>query len=211
MFITFEGVEGSGKTTQIKILNDMLTLRGFQTLLTREPGGTPIGDKIREVLLHSDNSGMVPLCELLMYAAGRAQHIQQVITPALKARKIVLCDRFTDATMAYQGYGRGFSQAMINDINRLAAGDLKPDLTFLLDCDPKTGLTRTDERRAIRKIPLDEDRFENEPLVFHNKVRGGYLEIARRDPDRIKIVNASQNVEDMHHEIAREVLKVLGN
>ena len=180
LFITFEGIEGSGKSTQIRLLNDFLKLRGHETVLTREPGGTPIGDDIRKILLSSENKGMSPLCELLLYTAARAQHLAQVIKPALTSNRTVLCDRFMDATVAYQGYGRGFPPDIIKTLNGLTAGDL-PQLTFLLDLSHDTGLTRARARNSSIK-GKDESRFENEPLSFHQKVREGYLALASYQP-----------------------------
>ncbi|MBI2339717.1 MAG: dTMP kinase [Deltaproteobacteria bacterium] len=209
LFITFEGIEGSGKTTQIKILDDILKLRGYETVLTREPGGTAIGDQIRTILLDSENTGILPLCELFLYASARAQHVQQVIEPALAAKKIVLCDRFTDATLAYQGYGRDFSLEMISAINHLAVGKLKPGLTFLMDCDPEIGLRRARERIATQVQKSSEDRFENEAFPFHERVREGYLAIARAEPERVIIVNANPDVEAVHQEIVKNVSNAL--
>ncbi|MBI4411322.1 MAG: dTMP kinase [Deltaproteobacteria bacterium] len=209
LFITFEGIEGSGKTTQIKILDDILKLRGFETVLTREPGGTVIGDQIRKILLDSENTGMTPLCELLLYAAGRSQHVERIIEPALKAKKIVLCDRFADATTAYQGFGRGFPVELIDIINRLAVGKLKPKLTFLMDCAPEIGLKRARERIALLEKTLSEDRFENEALAFHEKVREGYLTIARAEPERVIVIDVNQDVEAVHQEIVKHVLRFL--
>lgn len=212
LFITFEGIEGSGKSTQIKILNDFLKLRGHDTILTREPGGTPIGNDIRKILLHPDNKGMSFLTELFMYAAGRAQHMDQVIAPALRAGKSVLCDRFSDATIAYQGYGRGFPLEMIRQVNRLTIGDLVPTLTFLLDCDTSEGLKRARDRNAIQTAKNrgeNEDRFENEALEFHKKVRDGYLEIARQEPERVVVIDAAREVDVVHQEIVKQVLKFI--
>ena len=209
MFITFEGIEGSGKTTQIKILDDILKLRGFDTVLTREPGGTVIGDQIRKILLDSENTAMVPLCELFLYAAARAQHASIIIEPALNAKKIVLCDRFTDATTAYQGFGRGFPLELINTINSLAVRKLKPHLTFLMDCPPEIGLRRARERITLLEKTSSEDRFENEALAFHEKVREGYLTIARAEPERVIIIDVNQDVEAVHQEIVKNVLRFL--
>ena len=208
LFITFEGIEGSGKSTQIRLLNDFLKLRGHETVLTREPGGTPIGDEIRHTLLSSENREMSPLCELLLYAAGRTQHLSQVIGPSLKAGKTVLCDRFLDATGAYQGYGRGFPLEMIKKLNHIVVGDLTPHLTFLLDLDHQAGLTRARNRNAAKK-GKDESRFENEALSFHKKVREGYLALAREEPQRIVVVNAGHDVESVHQEIVMKVLTSL--
>ncbi|MDO8518651.1 MAG: dTMP kinase [Deltaproteobacteria bacterium] len=206
LFITFEGIEGSGKSTQIRLLNDFLKLRGHETVLTREPGGTPIGDEIRHTLLSSENKEMAPLCELLLYAAGRAQHLAQVICPALKAGKTVLCDRFALATAAYQGFGRGLPLEMILKLNDIVLQQTKPDLTFLLDLDHKTGVMRARERNAA-KGGKDEARFENEAFPFHQKVREGYLKLAAEDPARIVLIRGDRDVESVHQEI---VMKVLG-
>jgi dTMP kinase len=212
LFITFEGIEGSGKSTQIRILNDFLKLRGHETVSTREPGGTPIGNDIRKILLHPDNKGMTYLCELFLYAAGRAQHMENVITPALRAGKTVLCDRFIDATLAYQGYGRGFPLDLIRQVNKLTIGETNPGLTILLDCDASEGLKRARDRNAklvTRDMGVSEDRFENESLEFHKKVRTGYLEIARQEPQRIMLVDASREVDAVHQEIVKRVLPIL--
>ncbi len=209
LFITFEGIEGSGKTTQIKLLNEILKLRGYQTVLTREPGGTPIGDDIRSILLDSKNKGLTPLCELFLIAASRAQHVEQVIAPALQAKKIVLCDRFSDATWAYQGNGRGFSHELIDGINQTAINGVSPHLTFLLDCEPVTGLKRARDRMArLTQGPI-EDRFENEPMDFHQRVREGYLQLAQREPNRIHKIEAGLDVEMVHQKITSAVLSAL--
>lgn len=210
LFITFEGIEGCGKSTQIKLLNDALKLRGHETLLTREPGGTSISEEIRKILLNEENKKMTSICELFLYSASRSQHLSEIIEPALEAKKIVLCDRFADATMAYQGYARGLSIEQIKKINKIAVGLRKPDITFLLDCDPKIGLTRASERTlSLADNNSGQDRFENEPLEFHQKVREGYLKIAKEEPDRIVVIDASKDVETMHQEILKHVLKML--
>lgn len=208
LLITFEGVEGSGKTSQLQILNNILRLRGYETLVTREPGGTPLGDEIRKILLDATNLGMSSLCELLLYAANRAQHIMQIIEPALKGGKIVLCDRFVDATLAYQGFGRGISLDLINNVNALTIQKVKPHLTLLLDCEPKLGLKRAGERMARMEKEYREDRFENEPIDFHNRVRKGYLELARGESERIVVIDASRDIESVHQEIVGHVLKL---
>src|SRR5512137_1696755 len=165
-FITFEGVEGCGKTTQIKLLAERLDEAGFRTLLTREPGGCPIADKIRQILLDADNQAMVPLTELLLYAAARAQHVAEVIVPALEAGMIVLCDRFTDATIAYQHFGRGIERSTIDELNGLARQTVRQDLTVLMDCDVSIGLARARSRIESSSGPREE-RFELEELAFH--------------------------------------------
>jgi len=198
-FITFEGVEGCGKTTQIRLLADALKQAGEKVLLTREPGGCPISDKIRAILLDAQNSEMTPKAELLLYAAARAQHIDEVISPALTSGAIVLCDRFTDATVAYQGFGRGLDQGLIKDLNETATTDCKPDLTILIDCPVETGL-----ERAIARIEagtasdcnhLREERFERESLEFHLRVRNGYLSIAGTSSDRVIVIDGRESVE----------------
>lgn len=183
IFITFEGPEGSGKTTQIELLRQYLSKKGKSVLVTREPGGEKIAEKIRHLLLSPKYSPM-PLTELFLYSASRIQHVENVIMPALKKGKIVLCDRFSDATMAYQGYGRGISKELIKKINKFASKGLKPRLTILMDIEPGLGLKRA------RNI----DRMEGESLAFHRKVRQGYLALARKEPCRIKIVKVQKKI-----------------
>jgi dTMP kinase len=186
-FVTFEGIEGSGKTTQIQMLSTHLEERGVDHVLTREPGGTTIGDQVRRLVL-DPAVPMVPACELLLYAAARAQHLDQVIRPALADGRMVLCDRFTDATLAYQGYGRGLPIDMIERLHALEALALVPDVTLLFDLDPAVALERA-RRRDISKS-VDETRFEALGLEFHQRVRAGYLELARRHPERIVLIDA---------------------
>jgi dTMP kinase len=199
-FITFEGIEGCGKTTQIRLLSAALTAAGKRVVLTREPGGCPIADKIRAILLDADNSAMTPSAELLLYAAARAQHVQEVIEPALSRGEIVLCDRFTDATLAYQGYGRGLDKQTIGDLNHLAASGRRPDLTILLDCPVETGLHRAIARieaaSAADRSSLREERFERESRQFHQRVRDGYLDLAAREPDRFIVIPGDGTVEE---------------
>ena len=195
IFITFEGIEGCGKTTQIRLLAESLQARGLRVLATREPGGCPIADAIRGILLDSANSGMAPKTELLLYAAARAQHVYEVISPALREGKAVLCDRFTDATLAYQGYGRSLDRILIDRLNRLAAGDVVPDLTLLLDFPPEEGLRRA--RLRNESLPeINEDRFEQESLDFHRRVRAGYLDAAARE-ERFRIIDARGTVAEV--------------
>lgn len=207
-FITFEGPEGCGKTTQMKLLANCLAEKGSPVVLTREPGGCPIADKIREVLLDAANGGMVPLAELFLYAAARAQHVSEVITPALEAGKIVLCDRFTDATVAYQGHGRQLDLALIEQLNRLATGQLRPHLTILLDCPVEVGL-----ERALARIEATtgakEERFEQESIQFHHRVRTGYLQLAAAEPDRFVVIDGNQDIMDVQAAITTTVLSRL--
>ncbi len=189
--ITFEGVEGSGKTTQIRRLEKRLTNKGWRCRVTREPGGSAVGDQIRRILLSSDTTALTPLGELLLYEATRVQHVTEVIEPALRDGMIVLCDRFCDATLAYQGYARQLDLEMVEGLNRLASEGITPDLTLLFDCSVEIGLRRASRRINAKKPYLREDRFERESLAFHQKVRDGYLQIARDNPDRVRVIDAS--------------------
>jgi len=200
-FISFEGIEGTGKSTQAKLLYTYLRGKGADVILTEEPGGTQISVKIREVLLSVEHREMSPLTELLLYNASRAQHMQEVITPALDRGAIVITDRFTDSTLAYQGYGRGLDLQLIDSIDLIATGRLKPDITLLLDLDVQTGLKRN---RGINKT----DRLELEDVAFHERVRNGYLLLAALDPARIKLIHASKSIEEIHREIIRIISDV---
>ena len=192
-FITFEGVEGCGKTTQLRLLKERLQACGEKVTSTREPGGCPIADKMRAILLDAENSAITPLSELLLYAAARAQHVQEVIVPALERGETVLCDRFTDATVAYQGHGRGLDLGTIGELNRLATGGLEPKLTVLIDCPVQVGLSR-----ALARIEAAsgarEERFELESVRFHERVRAGYLKLASTYPERFVVVDGSGDV-----------------
>lgn len=196
--ITFEGVEGSGKTAQIRRLEEFLRNKGWQCTVTREPGGSSVGDQIRRILLSSDTIELTPLGELFLYEAARAEHMARVIQPALRKGMIVLCDRFSDATLAYQGYARQLDLRMVEDLNRLASQGITPDLTLLLDCPVELGLRRACRRISANKPLLREDRFERESLVFHQRVRNGYLQIARSDPGRIRVIDASREESEIH-------------
>ncbi len=214
-FITFEGIEGCGKTTQLQLLARRLTDAGHRLTVTREPGGCPIADQIRNILLDADNRAMRPFTELLLYAAARAQHVSEVIAPALDAGGVVLCDRFADATMAYQGSGRGLDPEVISQLNRLATGSIRPDLTLLLDCPAETGLKRAISRINRTEGPREE-RFELESIRFHQRIRDGYLELARQEPDRFVIIDATGGIEEMEADITTVVFdriskKVAGN
>ena len=207
-FITFEGVEGCGKTTQIKLLADFLSARGTGTVLTREPGGCPIADKIRTILLDAENRALSPLAELMLYAAARAQHVTEVISPALDAGKIVLCDRFCDATVAYQSFGRGIDRSVIDTLNLHACQGVSPDLTVLVDCDPSVGLERARRRIEATSGPREE-RFELEALAFHQRVRDGYRQLAADQPDRFLIIDGSDSIEAIFAAISAQVVSRL--
>lgn len=209
-FITFEGVEGCGKTTQIHLLADALKSSGKSVTLTREPGGCPISDKIRAILLDADNSEMTPSAELLLYAAARAQHINEVITPALASGNIVLCDRFIDATLAYQGFGRGLDLGLIKSLNETATGGCRPQLTILIDCPVEIGLERALARieagSASDRNHLREERFEKESIEFHRRVRSGYLKLAEESPERFVVVDGSGTAAEISAKILAAVL-----
>ncbi len=203
LFITFEGGEGSGKTTQLKALLTHLRSTGRDAVETRDPGGTPIGKQIRGLLLDRENTRMGPATELLLYEASRAQLVHEVIRPALAAGRIVLCDRFTDSTVAYQGYGRGLDLTLIARLNALATEGLRPDLTFLLDLDPGVGLARATRRVTERQER--HDRIEAEVLAFHQRVRTGYRAIAAADSERVILLDASRGMSEIEGHIRRRV------
>ncbi len=211
-FISFEGGDGSGKSTQLRLLADYLPSRGRACLCTREPGGTNLGRMIRKALLEVRDESISSQTELFLYLADRAQHIDKVILPALERDEIVLCDRFTDSTLAYQGYGRGVDLAMLRRMNSMASGGLVPDLTLLLDCPVDLALSRTarriEERRATEGR---EDRFESEDIGFHERVRRGFQELAEAEPERIRILDASRSVEEIQAEIRALVESRLAN
>jgi dTMP kinase len=199
LFITFEGIEGCGKTTQIGHLTSFFKKARRPFLLTREPGGTGVGKKIRQILLSSDNAGLEPMAELFLYVADRIQHYRQVILPALRQGKIVLCDRFADATTVYQGFGRGLDLVWIEEIHSRALENAKPDLTFLLDLPVQVGLKRAWKR--LKKDQTGEDRFEKEALDFHRRIREGYLILARKEPSRIIVLDGMKDEQALHGEI----------
>lgn len=201
LFITIEGVEGAGKTTQIDLLKTALKKRGFKVVITREPGGTNIADQIRKILLSTKNRRMVPLCELFLYEASRAQHVEEVILPALKKGKIVISDRFYDATWVYQGYVRGISRKWVEKLNLFATGELEPDLTIVIDCPIDKGLTR------IRSHRKNLDRLEREKRSFHERVRRGYLLLASSNPRRVRVIDGNRKPKEVHQDILKQVLK----
>jgi dTMP kinase len=191
MFITLEGIEGSGKTTQINTIAQWLKAAGRECLTTREPGGTAIGGQIRSVLLHPENGDLVPTAELLLYMADRVQHLETVLQPALAAGKVVVCDRYFDATLVYQGYARGLDKEKIRQLHQLVCKGLMPDLTLLLDMDPRDGLARAWRRIHSEDAQAMESRFEKEKLLFHQRVRSGYLDLAHMEPRRFAIIDAA--------------------
>ena len=210
LFITFEGIEGCGKTTQAKLLVDKLHELNVPVLLTREPGGTRIGDQIRKILLHAENTDMTSLSELLLYEASRAQHVQEKILPNLQHGIHVLCDRYGDASVAYQGFGRDLTVQMVKDANRLATGGLQPDLTLLIDVEPETGLSRARARNLKFDFAVEEGRFEEEDILFHRKVREGYLALFKEDPGRFRIIDGNTGVEEVQRQIEEIVLPLFG-
>ncbi len=201
-FISFEGGDGSGKSTQLRMLADYLSSQRRACLCTREPGGTNLGRMIRKVLLEVRDESISSQTELFLYLADRAQHIQEVVQPALAGGKIVLCDRFTDSTLAYQGYGRGADLRLLREMNFMAGGGIIPDLTFLLDCPVDLALSRTTRRiQAQRSTESREDRFESEDVGFHERVRRGFKELAQAEPERIRVLDASRSIQEVHEQI----------
>lgn len=198
LFITFEGADGCGKTTQIELLDKYLRGKGKETLLTREPGAKGLGVKLREILLNYDGE-VSPQCESFLFLADRAQHIDCIIKPAIKDGKIILCDRHTDSTVAYQGYGRGLDLDRINMLNNIATGGFKPDLTIVFDIDVETSMLR------VGKV---KDRMESAGVEFFNKVRQGYLEIAKKEPQRVKVINSSDTIENIHKQVVELIEKI---
>jgi len=209
LFITFEGVEGSGKTTQIRRLKTYLARKGIPCMVTREPGGTRIGDQVRRILLNPDHKGLDPLAELFLYEAARAQHIKEFIKPLLKKKGVILCDRFADASVAYQGEGRRLGVKLVERLNQLATDGLKPDVTFLLDCPTGVGLKRAIRRNEVLKQEK-EGRFEKEKIQFHNRVRKGYLSLARKEPRRVKVIDTRKGEDMVFEEIRGIIEKIIG-
>ncbi len=202
-FISLEGIEGTGKSTQAKLLSDYLKEKGFDVVLTEEPGGTQIGLRIRDLLLSVQHKGMTAVTELLLYNASRSQHIREIILPAISRGAIVITDRFTDSTIAYQGFGRGIDSGLIDSIDLIATGRLRPDITILLDLDAEVGLKRN---KGINKI----DRLELEDLEFHQRVRNGYHNLAEKEPERIKLIDASAGIQEIHNRISSIITNFIG-
>jgi len=205
-FVTFEGPEGSGKTTQIQLLYQYLQGRdrqGARVICTREPGGTPIGEQIRAVLHDMGNTAMLPETEILLYSASRAQHVGEVVRPALERGDIVLSDRYAESTMAYQGYGRGLDKSALQMITGFATGGLRPDLIIYLDLDVRLGLQR--KYRDQQEGRGEWTRMDQQDLAFHRRVRDGYLQMAQQDPERWLVIDATQPVETIHTAIRERV------
>ena len=203
LFITFEGTDGAGKTTQIQRLSADLSKASYDVCLTREPGGTHISEQIRDMLLNPDNSEMVDTTELLLYAASRAQHVSEVIKPALEAGKIVISSRFADATVVYQGYGRGLDLDRINHLNQIATDSVRPDVTFVLDLPVEIGLQRVQSSRG------GLDRLEREKIDFHRRLREGYQTLARQEPQRLKIIDAQLDPDQVYAQIQAVIQPLL--
>ena len=207
-FITFDGIEGCGKTTQLRLAETWLRSCGAPVLATAEPGGTPLGVKIREILLNRRSWNISAEAELLLFTAARAQHVAETIIPALQEGKWVLCDRYTDATLAYQGFGRGINAGLIQWLNDFSSHGLEPELTLLFDLPIETGLRRARRRAAGSAPDRAEDRFEQEDKDFHERVRDGYLRLAEAAPERFRIVDASGSPEEIQRAV-RHLLKSL--
>ena len=203
MFITFEGIEGCGKTTQIELLYTCLEEKGQRVIKTREPGGTAFGESLRKAFLNTKMK-VYPLSELLVFMAMRAQHIDELILPALEEGTIVLCDRFTDASYAYQGYGRGIDLNVIERLNTLVVKGIKPDLTILLDCPVEKGLTRKAQSASM-------DRFEKEELSFHRKIKKGYEKLVKQDPKRFFVIDGTLDINTIHKTIRKKVEDLLNH
>lgn len=201
-FITVEGPDGAGKTTQLQLLADRLTAEGYEIVMTREPGGTRIGNEIRSLILNPDFQEMDEMTEILLYAASRAQHVNELIRPALAAGKIVLCDRFIDASIAYQGYGLGYAIEQVRSINQQATNHLTPDRTYLFDLTVSESKQRMMDRGAL-------DRIEQRDDAFRQRVYDGFMTLAEQEPERIQLVDANQSIESLQTELCQDVLTYL--
>ena len=204
VFITIEGCEGCGKTTQSELLKKYLQSKGLTVVLTREPGGSIVAEQVRNILLNPDFE-VAPYCELMLYEASRAQHLEDIIKPNLEKGYVVICDRFTDSTIAYQGYARGIDKGVIKKLNNIATSGLKPDLTIYLDINPNKGIKKA---KTVNKGKLTGgDRIERESLKFHNNVRKGFLELVKKYPNRIKKIKTNEVIEKTQKEINKEIDK----
>ena len=211
-FITFEGIEGTGKTTQIKRLAERLSRAGADVVVTREPGGTALGRELRALVLRPDDEPMSPIAEALLYVTDRAQHLEEIVEPALARGAVVLCDRYKDATLAYQGHARGLGVERIRDLHRHPPLDREPDRTIVLELDPAVGLERAIRRNAERNVAETEGRFERERLDFHRRVLEGYRALAAAEPQRIRVVDAGGTVDEVERRVldcVRDLLPAL--
>ena len=199
LFITFEGCDGCGKTTQLELLAKFLEEKGYDVVVTREPGAKGLGTKLREILLNYDGE-VSSNCESFLFLADRAQHIDTLVKPAIENGKIVLCDRHIDSTVAYQGYGRGINLEQINYLNNLATSGLKPDLTLLFDVDTET---------SMQRVGKNKDRMESAGIEFQEKVRHGYLELAKEESKRIKVFNSKKTIEQLHQEVLNTIAPLI--
>jgi dTMP kinase len=205
-FITFEGIDGSGKSTQLRMLANELRVRGFNVMPTMEPGGTPLGRRLREAFLETEEN-VAPLAELLLFAADRAQHVNFLVKPALAEGKIVISDRYADATFAYQGAGRGFSESIVNQVIELATGGLKPDLTLFFDLPIEKALLRTNSRTDAGE---QKNRMDKETAEFYARVREAYLKIAANEPERFRVVDALGFTDEVQMRVVKAVTEFLG-
>jgi dTMP kinase len=196
LFITFEGADGCGKTTQMNLLKDYLIQNGYEVVLTREPGAKGLGEQLREILLNYDGE-VADRCESFLFLADRAQNIETIVIPSIKQGKIVLCDRHIDSTVAYQGYGRGLDLDEINYLNNIATGGIKPDLTYVFDVDVETSAKRVGDKK---------DRMESAGKEFFNRVRNGYLELAKKEPQRVKVIDSTRSIEEVFQNVLKEFI-----
>ncbi len=208
LFITVEGLDGCGKSTQIKLIKEFFTKKGYDVVVSLEPGGTKIADKIRDILLDPENKNMNERCELFLYLASRAQHTYELIIPSIKSGKIVICSRYFDATIAYQGFARGLSLDFIEESNKFATFGIKPDLTIIIDIEPVKGIEKA-RKTAKKHNTGDGDRMEQEKLEFYEKVRKGYFYIAQKDPERIKIIKYEEGVNKVFEKIKKYLQNLL--
>ena len=208
--ITFEGIEGSGKSTQIRLIARHLMEKHVPLIITQEPSGTDIGRKIGDILFSREHYNMCAETEVFLFCAARAQHVREIIIPALNQNKLVLCDRFSDATFAYQSTARGLNPEFIKVINDYSSMGLKPDLTLLFDLPVETGLERATQRDNHLKDPSFSDRFEKESLDFHNKVREGYLNLLKGEPARFRLIDATRDVDTIQKEVKRHIMEFIG-
>lgn len=212
LFVTFEGGEGGGKSTQVKLLSASLTEAGYEVITTREPGGTVEAEKIRDLLVQRDGGNWSDVAECLLFFAARTMHLRDLVLPALEEGKIVISDRFTDSTRAYQSYGHGFSLETLEAVKNIAIGNFEPDITFILDLLPEEGIKRSHKELLENQSDRDhqtEDRFERLDLSFHERLRYGYLEIAGKEPDRCNVIDATMSVEKVSEEIKKIVFEKL--